>query len=152
VVGQVTLAKNWPKTYPAHGALNKKPETQNQNKFFFQCRLDDLTSLLRVEQLSSTIDWQIMELQSEAKMGSFHANSTSASMGTISDFSQNCTKCASMGAMKNPHVSDQNSKWFRFYRILNCKGHNPFLPSWITMLILKGLWKLVASLFYKLLV
>jgi len=52
-------------------------------------------------------------------------------MGTISDFSQNCTKCACMGAMKNPQVSDQNSQWFRFYGLLNCKGHNPFLPSWI---------------------
>jgi len=35
-------------------------------------------------------------------MGSFQPNSTSASMGTVSDFTQNCTKCASMGAMKNP--------------------------------------------------
>ena len=47
--------------------------------------------------------------------GSFHPNSTSASMGTISDFAQNCTKCALVGAMKNPQVSDQNSQQFRFY-------------------------------------
>jgi len=37
--------------------------------------------------------------------GSFHTNSTSA-MCTISDFAQNCTKCAPVGApvgaMKNP--------------------------------------------------
>jgi len=38
-------------------------------------------------------------------------------------------------------VSDQNSKRFRFDGHLNCKGHNPFLPLWITMLILKGLWR-----------
>jgi len=44
-----------------------------------------------------------------------------------------------MRAMKNPQVSDQNSKRFRFYGLLNCKGRNPFLPLWITMLILKGL-------------
>jgi len=51
-------------------------------------------------------------------MGSFHANSTNleeSSMGTISDFAQNCTKCASMGTMKNTQVSDQNSKQFKFY-------------------------------------
>ena len=32
---------------------------------------------------------------------------------------------------------------------LNCKGHNPFLPSWITMLILKGFWKPITSLLYS---
>jgi len=73
-------------------------------------------------------------------------------MGTVSDFAQNCTKCASMEAMKNPQVSDQNSKRFRFNGLLNCKGHNPFLPSWITMLILKGLRSPITSLLYKLLV
>jgi len=57
-----------------------------------------------------------------------------------------------MGAMKNPQVSNQNSKRFRFYGLLNYKGHNPFLPSWITMLILKGLWRPITSLLYKLLV
>jgi len=36
-----------------------------------------------------------------------------------------------MGAMKNPQVSDKNSRWFRFYVLLNFKGHNPFLPSCI---------------------
>ena len=50
-------------------------------------------------------------------------------MGTISDFAQNCTKCALVGAMKNPQVSDQNSQQFRFYGFLDCKGHNSFLPS-----------------------
>ena len=81
--------------------------------------------------------------------GSFHPNSTSASMGTISDFAQNCTKCTPVGAMKNPQASDQNSKRFRFYGLLNCKGHNPFLPSWITVFILKGVWKPITSFLYK---
>jgi len=60
--------------------------------------------------------------------GSFHANSTNleeSSTGTISDFAQNCTEFASIGAMKNPQVSDQNYKRFRFYGLLNCKVHNP---------------------------
>jgi len=35
-------------------------------------------------------------------LGPFHANSTSASIGTILDFAQNCTKCVFMGAMKIP--------------------------------------------------
>ena len=61
--------------------------------------------------------------------GSFHPNSTRASIGTISDFAQNCTKCDFVGAMKKYQTSVQNSKWFRFYGFLKCKGHNPFLPS-----------------------
>jgi len=76
-----------------------------------------------------------------SQIRSFHANSANlqeSSMCTVSDFAQNCTKCVTMGAMKNPQVSsDQNSKRFRFYGLFNYKGHNPFLPSWITMLILK---------------
>ena len=58
--------------------------------------------------------------------------------GHCLSFAQNCTKCASMGTMKNPQVSDQNSKRITFYGLLNCKGPNTFLPPWITMLILKG--------------
>jgi len=79
----------------------------------------------------------------------FHLNSTSASMGTLSDFVQNGTKYTSLGAMKNPQASDQNSKRFTFYGLLNCKGHNPFLPSWITVFIMKGVWKPITSFFYK---
>jgi len=71
-------------------------------------------------------------------------------MGTISDFAQNYTKCASMETMKNPQVSDQSSKRFRFYGLLNYKGPNTFLPPWITVLILEGLWKSITSLLYKL--
>jgi len=88
--------------------------------------------------------------QEKVAVGSFHANSTSDSMGTISDFAQNCTKCASMGTMKNPQVSDQNSKRFRFHGLLNCKGPNTFLLPWIAVLILKGFWKPITSLLYKL--
>jgi len=74
--------------------------------------------------------------------GSIHPNSTSASMGTISDFAQNCTKCAPVGAIKIPQALDKKSKRSRLYGLLNCKGHKfPFLPSWIIMFILKGVWK-----------
>jgi len=57
-----------------------------------------------------------------------------------------------MGTMKNSQVSDQNSKRFRFCGYLNSKGYNPILPSWITMLILKGYWRPITSLLWKLLV
>jgi len=71
-------------------------------------------------------------------------------MGTISDFAQNYTKCASVGAMKNPQVSDQISSSLDFMAFLNCKGHNSFLPLLITVISLKGFWKCITSLLYKL--
>jgi len=94
------------------------------------------------------IDVYRLHISSEI-YGSFHPNSTSASMGNTSDFAQNCTKCAPVGAIKNPQASDENSKRFRFYGLLNCKGHNPFLPSWITVFILKGFWKPITSFLCK---
>jgi len=32
---------------------------------------------------------------------------------------------------KIPKFQTKISQWFRFYGLLNCKGHNLFLPSWI---------------------
>jgi len=49
-------------------------------------------------------------------------------MGTISDFAQNYTKCASVGAMKNPQVSDQIPGSLDFIAFLNCKGPIHFCP------------------------
>jgi len=65
------------------------------------------------------------------------------------EFAENCTKCAPLGAMKNPQASYQNSKRFRFYGLLNCKDLNLFSPSWITVFILKGVWKSITSFLYK---
>jgi len=64
--------------------------------------------------------------------------------------SKNCTKCAFVRAMKNPQVSDQNSKRFKFYGHWHCTGHNPFLLSWIRVCILEGVWKPITSFVYKL--
>jgi len=58
----------------------------------------------------------------------FHLNSTSASMGTLTGFVQNCTKCTPVRTMKNPQASDQNSKRFRFDGLLNCKQSTTHTP------------------------
>jgi len=51
--------------------------------------------------------------------------------------------------MKNPQVSGQNSKRFRFHGHLHCTGHNPFLFSWITVFILEGVCKPITWFVYK---
>jgi len=43
--------------------------------------------------------------------GSFHPNATSASMGTISDFAQNCIKCTPVGANENCPQGSLCSFW-----------------------------------------
>jgi len=68
---------------------------------------------------------------------------------TIAPHVPSWTTCAQLEAMKNPQASDQNSKRFRFYSLSNCNGHNPFLPSSITVFILKGVWKPTTSFLYK---
>jgi len=49
-------------------------------------------------------------------------------MGTVSDFAQNCSKYAPVGAMKNPQVSDQNAGGLDFMAFYTLRATTHFCP------------------------
>jgi len=57
-----------PKTYPTYDITHKKSETE----FFFTAASKTCHIFGVFEQLSSTIDWQVLELQSGRKIAQKH--------------------------------------------------------------------------------
>jgi len=65
--GPMTSAKN-AKAYPTYDINITYKQTNPELPIFFQCKLEHLPHFWGFEQFSSSIDWQITELQSGVKI------------------------------------------------------------------------------------